>query len=182
MKRFGTVLVLIVLVGLAGSISAVAGNSASEDSAATARVGTFDSRAIAIAYYNSDAHMSHVKELKAEHAAAMKAGDAERASELQAEGENSQKLAHKQGFGTWPVDDILEQIKGEISRIADEAGVDVIVSKWDIVHASADLEFVDVTLAMVQPFNPDGATLKLIEEELPNVDPVPIQELEKHDH
>jgi hypothetical protein len=101
---------------------------------------------------------------------------------LSTEGESSQHLAHKQGFGTWPVTDLLERIKDDIPGIAESAGVDVIISKWDIVHSGADVEFQDVTLLMVAPFDPDDDTLKLIKEELPKVDPVPLEELENHDH
>ena len=62
------------------------------------------------------------------------------------------------------------------------AGADVIVSRWDVVHARAGIEFVDVTLAMVKPFDPDEETLKLIRDELPKVDPAPLAELAKHEH
>lgn len=180
MKRLVMILGLIVLAGLAGAGSALAETSAAEGDAAPVRVGTFDSRAIAMAYYRSEAHMGFIKNLKAEHAAAKAAGDDERAAELEAEGRQSQELAHKQGFGTWPVDDILERIRGDLPRIAADAGVEVIISKWDIVYAPPAVEFIDVTRAVVMPYNPDEATLKLILDELPKVDPVPLEELENH--
>jgi hypothetical protein len=182
MKRMTMVLGLALLLGSVGFQVAGADPTDREGDTAAVRVGTFDSRAVALAYYRSDANMNYVKELKAEHKAALAAGNEERAEELSAEGENAQHLAHKQGFGTWPVNDILARIEEEIPGIAAEAGVDVIVSKWDIVHVGPEVEFVDVTLLMVQPFNPDKATLKLVREELPKVDPVPLEELEKHDH
>jgi hypothetical protein len=155
---------------------------AAEKEAASFRVGTFDSRAVAIAYYRSGTHMEIIKNLKQEHAAAEAAGDEELAKELSTRGQDSQHLAHLQGFGSYPIDEILALIQEEIPGIAASAGVDVIVSKWDIVHALPEAEFVDVTLAMVEPFEPDSATLKLIKEELPKVDPLPLEELEKHDH
>jgi hypothetical protein len=173
---------VFVLAGLMGYAPGEAEEPEEEASGSTVVVGTFDSRALAMAYYKSEAHAQYVKDLKAQHEKAKAAGDEDRVKELSAEGEASQELAHKQGFSTWPVDDILEKIKGKIPEIAEQAGVDIIVSKWDIVHKRADVEFIDVTVLMVQPFNPDEETLKLIEEELPKHDPVPLEELKTHEH
>ena len=90
-------------------------------------------------------------------------------------------MVHKQGFGTWSVDNILDNIKGKIPKIAKQADVDVIVSKWDIVYQRSGVEFVDVTDLMVQPFDPDESTLKTIQEVLKRA-PVPLEELENHKH
>ena len=145
------------------------------------RVGTFDSRAVALAYYRSDAFKKQINEQKAEHAKAKQEGNETRAEELETKGQTQQELAHKQGFGTWPVDDLLEKIKDDIVKIAEEANVDVIVSKWDVVYQAPNIEFVDVTDLIVKPFKPDKDTLKTLEE-LKKVDPVPLEELEGHDH
>jgi len=140
-------------------------------------VGTFDSRAIAIAYYRSDAHMSYVEGQKAEHAKAVESGDMERVKELEAEGEASQDLAHKQAFSTWPVDNILEIIKGKIPEIAKQADVDLIVSKWNIVYQQSGIEIIDVTDVMVKLLDPDEQTLGTIEQ-IKKMDPLPLEELE----
>jgi hypothetical protein len=140
-------------------------------------VGTFDSRAIAIAYYRTEATASYFEGLKTEHAEAEASGDKERVKELEAEGEASQKLIHKQGFGTWPVDNILETIKGKIPEIAKQADVDLIISKWNIVYQRSGVEFIDVTDVMVKLFNPDEQILEIIEQ-LKKQDPVPLEELE----
>ncbi len=140
-------------------------------------VGTFDSRAIAIAYYRTEATASYFEGLKSEHAKAVASGDQERIKELEAEGEASQALIHKQSFSTWSVDDILETIKGKIPEIAKQADVDLIVSKWSIVYKHSGIEFVDVTDVMVKHFNPDEQTLGIIEQ-IKKQDPVPLEELE----
>ena len=173
---------LLILLGLTWAAVAQAEPAGSDDSAAKLRVGVFDSRAVALAYYRSAAHMDQIREMKREHAEAKKNGDEERAEELSQKGQRSQHLAHLQGFGTYRIDDLLERIKDGIPGIAEEAGVDIIVSKWDLVHSAPAVELVDVTLQMVKPFDPSPETLKMIAEELPKVDPVPLEELEKHDH
>jgi hypothetical protein len=182
MKRIVMAVLLTAAFGITGLVRDHGAHAETTKASSPVRLGVFDSRAVAIAYYRSDAHMEYIKNLKAEYAAATEAGDDARAEELSHEGESSQALAHKQGFGSWPVDDLLDRIADDLPAIARNAGVDVIVSKWDIVHADPSLEFVDVTLAMVQPFHPDEAVLKLIRDELPKVDPVPIAELESHEH
>jgi hypothetical protein len=143
-------------------------------------VGTFDSRVIAVAYYNTEAHMSYVEGLKTEHAEAEASGDEERVKELEAIGEASQELAHKQAFSTWPVDNILETIEEKIPEIAQLAEVDIIVSKWNIVYQHSDIECIDVTDIMVKLFNPDEQMLKMLDQ-MKNQPPIPLEELEKMD-
>ena len=141
-------------------------------------VGTFDSRVIAIAYYNTEAHASYIEGLKTEHAEAEASGDKERVKELETIGETSQELAHKQGFSTWPVDNILEIIEGKIPEIAKQADVDLIVSKWNIVYQRSGVEFIDVTDVMVKLFNPDEQMLEMLEQ-IKKQNPVPLEEFEK---
>jgi hypothetical protein len=104
----------------------------------------------------------------------------ERARELEAEGEGSQELAHKQAFSTWPVDNILEKIEGKMPEIAEQNGVDFIVSKWNIVYQSEGVECIDVSDAMVKLINPDERMLPMLEQ-MKKQKPIPLEELEKMD-
>jgi hypothetical protein len=143
------------------------------------RIGTFDSRAVAVAYGRSDAFNSQVADLMTEYEKAKTSGDEKRIKELEAEGPAKQELMEKQVFSTWPVNNILEQIEETIPEIANRADVDVIVCKWDIVYQGSGVEFVDVTDLMVSHFDPDDETLKIIED-LKEADPVPMDELKHH--
>ncbi len=147
-----------------------------------ARIGTYDSRAIGLAYIRSDAFDEKLEQMNAELEKAKAAGDKKRVQELEAWFPTQQAVAHKQTFGTAPVDDILEPIKHQIPGITKQANVDLIISKWDTGSQWPDAEFVDVTLLMIQPFNPDESTLKMITEQLPKLDPIPSEKLEKHEH
>ena len=140
-------------------------------------IGTFDSRVIAIAYYNTEAHKSYIEGLKTEHEKAEASGDKERVKELEAIGEASQELAQNQAFSTWPVDNILETIDGKIPEIAKQADVDLIVSKWNIVYQQSGLEFIDVTDVIVKLFDPDEQMLEMLEQ-IKKQDPIPLEELE----
>jgi hypothetical protein len=161
-------------------------------SASNVRVGTFDSRALAQAYYRSDMFHTHISDLRAEYEKAKAAGDEKRVKELEVESSSptwpglgwppslaQQELIHKQGFSTWPVDNVLEKIKGKIPEIAEHADVDIIVSKWNIVYQRLGVELVDVTDLMVKPFDPDEETLKIVKD-LQELEPVTLEEFKDH--
>jgi hypothetical protein len=128
------------------------------------RVGTFDSRAVAVAYAASDVNNAYIKRLKETHDKAKTAGDKAKLAEIEEEANAQQERLHQQGFSTASVADILEHVKDKLPAIAKEAGVDAIVSKWDIAYQSPTVEFVDVTPLVVKPFQPSARTLKIIED------------------
>lgn len=140
------------------------------------RVGTYDSRAVAVAFAPSEVHETYLKALMKEHAEAKAAGDEEKVKRLEAEGQAGQDLMHQQGFGTAPVDNILKHMEDQLPAIAREAGVDVIVSKWQITWQAPGVETVDVTDLMVKPFKPTERTLKTIAE-LRRHAPIPNEKL-----
>lgn len=183
MKAFRMIcaVIAVVIIGMAVCATGKAEQPEEKSSQSRVRIGTFDSRAVALVYYNSESFRRYIRGLKAETKKAEAAGDRERVEELRIEGESSQEMAHKQGFSTWPVDNILEKIKGKIPEIAEQADVDVIVSKWDIVYQRPEVEFIDITDLIVKPFNPDEQTLGVLEE-LKKQDPIPLQELKECTH
>jgi hypothetical protein len=191
--RMTCAVITVVLAGVALYTTVGAQQSEEKTSGSKVRVGTFDSRALAMAYYRSEPFKRHMNGLRAEYERAKAAGDEKRVKELEAEGSSptwpdsgwppspaQQELIHKQGFSTWPVDNILEKIKGKFSEIAKQADVDVVVSKWDIVYQRSGVEFVDLTDLMVKPFDPDDKTLKIVKE-IQKQDPVPLGKLKNHD-
>ena len=78
------------------------------------------------------------------------------------------------------MDDILARIEDELPGIAEEAGVDVIVSKWTLTYRSPKAKLVDVTDLLAAEFDPDEETLKSIRE-IVKIEPVPLDELD-HDY
>ena len=176
MKAVKTIVALVLVIGsclIYTSLRAEDPNT--KPAKAKLRVGTFDSRAIAIAFVNTDDFKQALKKMKEEYKKAMADGDEKKAKELGAKGEAQQQLLHTQGFSTASVGEYLERVKDKIPAIAKEAGVDVIVSKWDMVYQSPDAEFVDVTDQLVKLFNPDEKTLK-IGEDLKKIPPISLEE------
>ncbi len=174
---------LMVLAGLAVvtvcAVFVIAGPAKKEKPVLC--VGLFDSRAVALAWGRSETFKKHVSEMMAEYKEAKAAGDEERIAQLEKAGPQVQDRLHKQVFGNEPVDDVLEKIAKELPRVAESAGVDIIVSKWEIAYQKRSARFVDVTWEMVNLFEPDEETRK-IAKELVKQKPVSSEELDKHKH
>jgi hypothetical protein len=126
------------------------------------RVGVYDSRAIAIAYGNSEHFSKVLKEKQAELEQAKKEGNTERIKEIEAWGPAQQAEAHLKAFSTAPVHDCFDCVGDQIPQAAKAAGVDIIVSKWEFDYLAEDAETVDVTIALAKLFNPSDHAWKSI--------------------
>ena len=171
----GTRRAVTVAVGIGALLVAkapVAGQTAQE----RMRVGTYDSRAIAVAYANSGQHRQEIAKLMKDLEQAKAARDEKRTKELEAQGLARQARLHQQGFSTGSVINIMDKIRPALAAVAKEAGVVLIVSKWEAVYADPSIEYVDVTMPLVMKFNPNAQTLRWIES-MKGKDPIPLEEL-----
>ena len=150
--------VLVLFVMTAGSVLFGVGEK-EEKSEKTSQVivGTFASRAVKLAYDT------------AAMAGMMPALDVPK------------PMAFRQGFGKGDVSEYLDLIREEIPKIAKEAGVDLIVSKWDIEYHDPNVKLVDITEALIQPFKPTEERMKIIRDlkKNPPATEKEIRELEK---
>lgn len=172
----------LVLMGcatlmVAGSTQAQEGRGAPQP--AKVRVGTYDSRSVAVAYAGSDVHRKVLAARRAEYEKAKAMGDQTRVAELEAEGKAGQKLMHKQGFSTTPVDDILERVKDRLPVIQEKAGVVALVSKWDKTGLARyeDAELLDVTMALVDALRPNDRQ-RTCAIEIQKHEPIPLGQAE----
>ncbi len=175
----------IALIGTAllvvGSLTACqnARAASTQEEAPTLVVGTFDSRAVAIAYAASDEFRAKMSAMQEELKQAREAGDTKRVNELEEAGPRLQKVFHTQAFSNAPVRDLVATIQKELPGLAEQAGVDVIVSKWSLTYQKPSARFVDVTTLVAGAFDPDEKALKHIRE-IVQTDPVPLSELHNH--
>lgn len=172
-------MVLMGCVALMLAGSARTEETSGQPSAAKVRVGTYDSRSVAVAFAGSEAFNKWMGDLKAEKDKAKTARDQKRIAEFEAEATARQKLMHKQGFSTAPVDNILDQIKDRLPAIKEKAGVTALVSKWDKAGLAKckDAELVDITMALVDAFNPNDRQRKSAIE-IQKHDPIPLEQAE----
>jgi len=155
-------------------------------SGAKVRVGVYDSRAIAVAFGDSETWQASTGKqlaMRAEYNAAKAAGNQKRVAELEAQGKAQQTLVHKQGFSTAPVDDILKNIQDKLPEIAKAAGVSAIVSKWDkdALAKYQSAELVDITMPLVNAFHPTERQLKFAID-IQKQAPISLEEAEKMDN
>jgi hypothetical protein len=139
------------------------------------RVGTFDSRAVAIAYARSALAASVRKEWEDKYEKAKAEKNEAVIKECEAWGPNHHRLQMLQAFSIASVADILEKVKDQLPKAAQEAGVDILASKWELAYQNPSLEVVDVTSNLVKIFNPDERTLKILED-LSKQPPIPLYE------
>jgi hypothetical protein len=118
------------------------------------RVGTYDNRAIAVAYAASS--FNPVSAKMKEYDAAKQAGDKKKIEELEAWGKAHQRMLHFQGFGRVPVQDLLKPVKDGVAKIATEQKLAAIAMECDFT--SSDVEVVDVTDQLIELFKPSDKT------------------------
>ena len=139
------------------------------------RIGTYDSRAIAIAYVPS--RFDPTAEKKLAHDKAKAAGDLAKIKELESWGVQHQRQLHFQGFGRAPVDDLLEPVKVQIAKLAREKQLAVITMNCD--YTSEQVELVDVTDDLVKLYDPSERTLKHVRE-IRKIKPTSLVQLAGH--
>ncbi len=143
----------------------------------TSRVGTFDSRIVALAYYRSPQGIERMKpKWDQELRDAEAAGDSARVEELKLLMPSFQHLMHQQVFSTGSICNVLREIEDDLPAIAAETGVSVIVSKWELPYHGPDIEVIDVTANVAALFETDEETARIVTE-MANVEPVPLEEM-----
>jgi hypothetical protein len=137
------------------------------------RVGAYDSRAIAIVFVNSAEHRKSLADLQAEMTEAKTAKNDTLTRQKTKTMAAYQVLMHLRGFSVGSVTDILEKHKAEVDSVAREAGVRIIVSKFELIPTGSGADVVDVTLPLARIFKPSEQQLKLISQ-LQGQQPLPM--------
>ncbi|NQT25135.1 hypothetical protein HQ585_07265 [candidate division KSB1 bacterium] len=152
----------------------------SQDSNEKIRIGTFDSRCVAIAYGRTD-FLKLINGMRAELKTAKEEGNEERVAELEKLGSTYQFLMHQQGFSTGSAKNIMDSIKDKLPSVAEKNKVKLILSKWEVFYNDDSLELVDVTDEIVNLFNPDEQSLEIVKN-IKGMDPVPIEQISTDPH
>jgi hypothetical protein len=170
-SRGAAVLMLCLAVCSAGIF--VAQSRAAEG---VVRIGTYDNRAIAIAYAHSQ-YLPLVEKTR-EYDSAEAAGDTVRMEEINEYMKALQRQLHRQGFGRAPVDDLLEPVADRMPGLAADLGVDAIV--WICDFAGQGVEVIDVTMDLVGLYDPTQETIDMCRKVF-EYEPVDLDELDDAD-
>jgi hypothetical protein len=128
------------------------------------RIGVYDSRAVAVAYANSPEFGESLNGMRAEHQKAKAAKDEKTMKQIEARMKLRQLRMHEQGFSTGSVADIMAKVKGALPDVARKAGVQAIVSKWELNYQSPEVETVDVTDEVAGLFHASDKGRKWVKE------------------
>jgi hypothetical protein len=147
----------------------------SQEASEKTRIGTFDSRCVAIAYGRTD-FLKDIGDLRKEHDKARAEGNEERVKELEKLGPNLQFIMHQQCFSTGSVINIMEKIKDKLPQIAQKNNVKIILSKWELFYDDGSLEIVDITDDIVNLFDLDEQSRNIVQN-IKKMEPVPIEQI-----
>jgi hypothetical protein len=142
----------------------------------TLRIGVYDSRAIAVAWGNSAEFQKTMESVTADYKKAKAAKDDKRVKEIDTQMKAKQRRAHEQGFSTGSVANIMANIKDSLPAVAKKAGVDVIVSKWEVNYQSPEIKVVEVTDDLVALFHVSAKGLEWLKG-IKDHAPLPIEQI-----
>ena len=148
--------------------------------AAPERIGVYDSRLIAYASFWTEAHQRKLNDLIKEARAARTIGETNRCREIEATLRQERERSHLQVFSTASVDDILAGMKDRVATVRQEAGVSLLVSRWDeeTLKQYRAARQVDVTDQLLRQFQLTEKQRKVIEE-VRRQPPLPLREAQE---
>jgi hypothetical protein len=145
--------ILACVLGIGSSVRAAA---------ETVKVGVFDARAVAIAYYRSELHRKDLEGRVAEVRKADEAGDRVKARLIERGMRDLQAEAHRQVFGVGPYATLGERMKGVLEQVGKRAGLKAIGPEIYVV--AAGVERVDVTEEVLSALAVDAKTRQVIDD------------------
>jgi len=128
------------------------------------RIGTFDSRMVAIYYFRSPDFQKEMGKLMTDFKAAKEKKDTAMIKKLEEKGQLQQRIAHDKGFGRGSVSEIMEKQSESLKELAKKENLAVIVSKWELNYSSPDVEIVDITLKIMDIFKAPVDVKKMYDE------------------
>lgn len=128
------------------------------------RIGTFDSRVVALIIFRSPETMEMMKDLHTRRSAADENKDTKEVARLEREGQLRQAMMHELVFGNGSVNDMIDLLKQPVAEIAKKEHLAAVVSKWELYFQSPDIEYVDITMQLAESLKVDAKTKKMIPE------------------
>ena len=180
MKQYISTAICLVI----GAVACIANVSAEEatsvaEARTKLRVGVYDSRSVATAFYRSETLETPSKSIMSELKLAMekdkKLRDETKIENLRQRARGQQNLQHMQVFGNAPIHGILLKLDKTLKEQAKEHSLDLIVRDIDMAYQGTNIEVVDITDALVVACKPTAETLKTIQE-LKKHKPVPLEQ------
>ena len=165
-----------IAISIAGFLVLMSGILFPQQETNKLRIGTFDSRCVALAYGRSADFMQLRDSIETVYSKAQADSNKEIIEEIEQFKPTIQVLLHQQVFSNGSINNILEKIKDKFSPLAKDNNVKMILSKWEIPFADDSFEYIDIKDLLVAMFNPDDATKKIIDN-IKAMEPIPIEKI-----
>ena len=124
------------------------------------RIGTYDSRLVALAYYNSRDYDKFIADFNRQYKMAETKKDSATIKKMLVRGPVLQRMMNDRIFGKGSVNLILDDYKVRIEAIGKASNVSLIVSKWEIEYKLQGVELVDLTWKIMAIWNPSEQVMK----------------------
>jgi hypothetical protein len=128
------------------------------------RIGTYDSRIIAIWNFSSPEFQKEMTEMRTAFIKAKESNDTATVKILEQKGPLTQRILHDKGFGRGSVAEIIEKKQEELKLLAKSENLIAIVSKWELNYSNPDIEVVDVTVKLLEALNATDKIIKMYDE------------------
>lgn len=116
------------------------------------KIGTYDSRAVTYAYVSSDMYLEQQQIIGRQRSEILRTNDTVKWKETMSEICTEQYLLHQRFFAIGSAASILRKVEKQMPGIARSAGVNLIVSKWELTWQDSDVVIVDLTDSIAQLF------------------------------
>lgn len=147
---------IVVLVSGSGAANSQASRSAPE-----IRIGTFNTRSLALAYWRSDAGLAQINATVNRAKTARQNGcDMMQLKLLEDDCRSLQDGMMAEVFGNAPIDDVMPKLRDVLPIVAKQYDVVAIVPQVSFV--SDGVETVDVTNALAAAFKPSAKTCRMM--------------------
>lgn len=176
MKATRTLSSVIVLIAALAFLSGSWDPGKGEKKTKAVKIGTYDSRVAVLAYSRSDLFQDYIKVKRAESDSLLKQEDTLKRNEGAYKMITLQYLNHQMVFCAGSAATVLCLIKDKLPELAKEAGVSMVVSKWELTWYDPSVEIVDLTTQVAKLFNPKENIDKM-SAEISNMDPIPLSDL-----
>lgn len=124
-------------------------------------VGTFNRKAVVVAYYRSQMYAATLNEKAAALKEAKQINDTARVRELEKWGQDQQDLAHRQLAGSAPIDNILRALQPAFVEIRRSSGLREIVTA---PYRDGKAQTIDVTDQILDWLKSDAKTRAIIKQ------------------
>lgn len=153
-----------------------AGRVSAQNSPGKLKIGVYDSRAVVFAYSRSDFFREHQAKFARQSDSLNKAKDTAGIRQLSIYAISYQHLLHQMVFGTGSTAAITALVRDQLPEVARQAGVSVLVSKFELTYSDPSVEIVDLTNKVIQLFKPTENIDQMVGE-ITKTEPVPLEDL-----